>query len=120
MKYLIIIFVICFNIFGKDTTGAFKLTDIPQDCKYIQIIGTTILGIKLSISIDYGQSLKDKIKGKGSIKKDGKYFSFNSMIEALNYFYNNGWEFQAAYAITRGNHHIYHFILKRINNGELP
>lgn len=109
--FLIFIFIIC--VFAKDEATVFKLSDIPQDCNYIEIVGATIMGIKLSISIDYGQSFKDRMKGQGSVKKDDKYFAFNSMIDALNYFNNNGWEFKTAYAITMGNNNVYHYLLER-------
>lgn len=55
------------------------------------------------------------MKGTGQIKKGGKYFSFNSMIEALNFMNDNGWEFVNAYAFSTGSQSVYHFLLKRID-----
>jgi len=71
-----------------------------------------LLGTKLNISIDFGQErkwaadlrLKDE---------EGKPIKFNSMIDALNFMGNLGWEFVQAYAITMGNTNVYHFLLKK-------
>ncbi len=76
--------------------------------KYCQIVGTRLI-TKIVVTIDYGTGEKVKL-----IKtKEGKWMKFKSMIEALNYMSNDGWRFVTAYAITKGNQHVYHFLLKK-------
>lgn len=81
---------------------------------YCQIVGRSanLLGTKVNISIDYGQERKwsDDLRVKD---ESGKAVTFNSMIDALNFMGEQGWEFVQAYAITMGNSHVYHFLLKK-------
>jgi hypothetical protein len=80
---------------------------------YCEIIGTSnILGTKVTIVIDYGESVRffdDK-----RLKDDqGKVQKFNSMVDALNYMGDQGWEFVQAYVVTHNsNTNIYHYLLK--------
>jgi len=62
--------------------------------KYIQLVGvnTSLFGTKYKIYVDYGQKVKNfktyKIKdANGNVKK------FNTMMDALNFMYDNGWDF---------------------------
>ena len=64
------------------------------DIKYIQLVGvnTSMFGVKIKVYVDYGQKVKfmksSKIKdAEGKIKK------FNSMTDALNFMYKNGWKY---------------------------
>jgi hypothetical protein len=43
----------------------------------------------------------------------GKALDFNSMIDALNFMAQNGFEFVNAYTITVANQNVYHYILKK-------
>jgi len=45
-------------------------------------------------------------------EQTGKVKSFNSMVDALNYMGNNGWEFVQAYIVTSGQQNVYHWLLK--------
>jgi len=47
----------------------------------------------------------------------GKVKKFMSMIDAMNYMGDRGWEFIQAYAITYNNQNVYHYILKRPKKG---
>lgn len=84
------------------------IKNIPEDVEYCQIVGTRMIA-KISISIDFGQ----KFFAKSGLIRDGKYFSFNSMVDALNFMVKNGWEYVDAYAISVGNQKVYHYLLKR-------
>lgn len=42
-----------------------------------------------------------------------KIKSFNSMIDALNYMGEDGWEFVQAYIVTTGEINVYHWLLKK-------
>lgn len=81
---------------------------------YCEIVGTSnFTGTKVTIVVDYGEQVK--LTKPNWIKDDeGKIQKFNSMIDALNYMGDQGWEFVQAYAVTSGsNTHVYHYILKR-------
>jgi uroporphyrinogen-III synthase len=73
------------------------------------------MSTKLTIQIDFGQRTKFFSAGKETILKDeeGKALDFNSMIDALNFMSQNGFEFVNAYAITLGSQNVYHYILKK-------
>lgn len=84
--------------------------------KYCLILATgKFLSNEVDIRIDYGQN--------GSIfedtrirDKNGKPINFNSVMDALNYMSNLGWEFVDAYAISTGNQNVYHYLLKAKDN----
>jgi len=86
---------------------AFEVSDIPQDCKYIDIYGSSVMDFKLTVFVNYGQTRFEIDRNVGRIEIDGDKYIFNSMIDALNYFYENGWEIQHTY-------NQYHFILRKI------
>lgn len=61
---------------------------------FIQLVGvnTSVFGTKYQIYVDYGQKVKAfkgyKIKdAAGNVKK------FNTMMDALNFMYDNGWDY---------------------------
>ena len=102
----------------------YEITNLLKDStsttlKYCQIVGTSKgLGIsgKLMINIDFGQEEKILSTRKDYYlfdEKTGKPKEFNSMIDALNFMVDHGWEFVYPYAITMGNQNVYHYILRR-------
>ena len=108
MKNLILTVLTCVLINGI----AFSQTDTVR-YSYCQLVGTSgFLTNKVTVSIDYGQEMKyfsdQRIKDAA-----GNPIRFNSMIDALNYMANDGWEHVQAYAITMGNTNVYHHLLKR-------
>lgn len=89
-------------------------TKINQKFVYAELLGTEkFFSSKITITIDFGQSksmwkdnrLKDEITGKVQV--------FNSMIDALNYMGEDGWEFVQAYIVTIGQQNVYHWLLKK-------
>ena len=46
-------------------------------------------------------------------EQTGKVQTFNSMVDALNYMGNDGWEFVQAYIVTVGQSNVYHWLLKK-------
>ena len=81
------------------TVNGVKVRDI--DAKHIEIVGRQkMMSTKVKVSLHFGQH--DKVfSGKDTKVKDrsGKTVTFNSMIDALNFFAGNGYEFQQAYAV---------------------
>jgi hypothetical protein len=106
---LVIVLIVLCSVFIFPKDNSLDIKDIPEDIKYCTIVGMTVFGAKVAISIDFGQ----KWSAAKSIKRDGKLFSFNSMVDALNWMEQNGWEFVDAYSISTGNGGVYHFLMKR-------
>lgn len=97
------------------TTFLFAQDSEPlnNDYTYAQIVGTAkLFSKKVKVSIDFGQEQKlfenNFLKG-----EDGKPMVFNSMIDALNFMGDQGWEFVQAYAITVSNQNVYHYLMKK-------
>ena len=81
---------------------------------YVQIMGSTgLLSRKVTISVDYGQKL-DWGTDTRIEDQNGKVIKFNSLIDALNYFYGKGWDFLTAFTVSVGNSNVYHYTLKRV------
>ena len=67
---------------------------------YIEIVGqSNIWGTKVRIQVDFGQKYGhwglDKLTG-----PDGKPLKLNTMMEALNLFYANGWKYLDSYIVA--------------------
>ncbi len=104
------------------TISAFSQTEIiPDTSKYMycQIVGTSrFMSYKVTIEIDFGQFKSySEISSKLKDPTTGRNMIFNSMIDALNYMADQGWEFVQAYAFTvpgmGGNQNVYHYLLKK-------
>jgi hypothetical protein len=81
---------------------------------YAEIVGTTkpfSFGTKCTVEIDYGQKWS-LVSDKRIRNEDGKVITFNSMVDAMNYMGEGGWEFVQAYTITSGNSNIYHWLMR--------
>ena len=83
--------------------------------QYCELVGTAkfMSLTKVQVSIDYGEDTK--LFADTRIKNDetGKVEDFNSMVDALNYMGQDGWEFVQAYVVTSGNQNIYRWLLRR-------
>lgn len=84
------------------------------EIRYCELQGynKSLFGQKIIVVVDYGQEFKafqsQVIKG-----PDNKPVVFNTMIDALNFMEQNGWEYVDSYAVTSGNGNIYHYLLKK-------
>jgi len=113
-----ILFVLAFAFIGKQVFSQ-TVNDVPIkdiDVAYVQIVGySKLMSTKLNIQIDFGQETSIWTKGAKTVVKDGngKIMKFNSMIDALNFMNNNGYEFETAYAFAIGNQNVYHYLLKK-------
>lgn len=107
-------FILIGNLMFSQTVNDVPIGEIPG--KYVQIVGTgKMFSSKLSIQLDFGQ--KDNMwSSKEHIlkDKDGSKLEFNSMVDALNFMNENGYQFETAYTLTDNNgKSIYHFLLRR-------
>ncbi|MEG1611660.1 MAG: hypothetical protein RRZ83_00880 [Alistipes sp.] len=83
---------------------------------YSQIVGTPkLMSAKITIEIDFGQAKgfwsDNRLRG-----EDGKPIVFNSMVDAMNWMGNDGWEFVQAYVVTIEQQNVYHWLLKKSMN----
>jgi len=113
-----ILFVLAFAFIGQQVFSQ-TVNDVPIkdiDVAYVQIVGySKLMSTKLNIQIDFGQETSIWTKGAKTVVRDvnGKIMKFNSMIDALNFMNNNGYEFETAYAFAIGNQNVYHYLLKK-------
>ena len=111
MKKLILFFILVVT-----TTLIFAQDSVKYD--YCEIVGTSrLLSNKVTVEIDFGQ--KTKFFSDNRYKDEsGKSVVFNSMIDAMNFMGNQGWDFVQAYAVTvNSNSLVYHYVLKKKTNG---
>jgi hypothetical protein len=112
--FIFITFVSIQNTFSQ-TVNDIPISQIKEKAEYCLIVGTSkILSSDVTIAIDFGQETS-MWSNKTLLVKDenGKLMAFNSMIDALNFMSKNGYDFVNAYAITKGNQNVYHFLLHR-------
>ncbi|WP_146106071.1 hypothetical protein [Apibacter adventoris] len=110
--------VLCVFLGSLYMIKAQSINDIPIkniNTQYIQIVGTSkAFSDKVNVEIDFGQIFKNLTHKNTSVIKNskGEEITFDSMIDALNFMYENGFEFIDSF-ITVGSQNIYHYILKR-------
>ena len=108
MKSILLVLCMCF------TLSSFAQVEEKTELKYLycQILGTQkLLSSKVTVKIDFGQV--QKFFGDQRLRDEkGEVIDFNSMVDAMNWMGNRGWEFQQAYVVTVGQQNVYHWLLK--------
>ena len=115
MKKLILFFLVVFISFNCFSQNQSEKQDTTKYV-YCQIVGTSrLLSNKVTIEIDFGQFRSIWKDNRLKDPKTGERIVFNSMIDALNYMGNQGWEFVQAYAFWMGGSsgNVYHYLLKK-------
>lgn len=86
------------------------------DAPHVLILGTSkFLSNKVTIQLDFGQEDKVWVAKDTQVKDaDGRLTTFNSMVDALNFMSEIGYEFVDAYAITVGNQNVYHWLMRKV------
>lgn len=81
---------------------------------YCELVGTGIfMSSKINVIVDFGQKSTLR-KGVDYLKdENGKNKEFNSMVDAMNFFGKQGWEFVQVYLVTNSNRNAYHWLLKK-------
>jgi len=116
MKSFILTFLIFISTNLVNTALAQKSGDSEETSKYVYcvLVGTQkFLSTKVTISVDYGEERRFFQDTRIKDEQTGKVQEFNSMVDALNYMGNNGWEFVQAYAVTLGQQNVYHWLLRK-------
>lgn len=108
MKKIILILALAFSGF---------ISANAQSKIYCELLGTRqFLSKKVTISIDFGQQTK-LFSDNRMVDENGNVIVFNSMIDAMNYMGNLGWEFEQAYVVTVGSGSssslVYHWLLSK-------
>ena len=111
LMFLLFVFGLS-NSFSQTVNGV-PIKDIDVD--YMQIVGTSrFMSNKVTIEIDFGQQNKYWSAKDTKVKdENGKLMKFNSIIDALNFFSKNGYEFVTAYAFAVDNQNVYHYLMKK-------
>jgi len=99
MKKLLItaLISISFNAFTKDI--------------YCEIVAREKLNLTLVITVDYGD--KKIYKDRRIKDENDEKIIFLTIIDAINYMAENGWEYVDTYVISRGNYGERHYIMKK-------
>ncbi len=99
-----------------------RLDKAPIEYVYAELIGTRrAFSNNITVIIDYGQDSKLFAVERIVDPRTGKPKVFNSMIDALNFMSENGWEFVQAYVASANNTNTFFWLLKRDKNyGKTP
>lgn len=84
---------------------------------FIELLGHQkgLFSDKVKITVDYGQAQTffNKKKNQTLVDENGKKIAFNSMVDAMNYFGEAGWDFEQAYVVTDDGESVYHWLLSK-------
>lgn len=85
------------------------------DVEYIQI-GSSAKPFSsiITIQVDFGQKSNFmSTESTSLLDKEGSPMEFNSMIEALNFFSQSGYEYLDAYSISINNRDVVYYLLRK-------
>ena len=117
-NFILVITLFLFTVFNTSAQATVNGQPINSiDVEYVRIVGTSnLLNTKVTIDLEFGQQNKlFSTKDTKILNSDGSPLVLNSMVDALNFMSENGYEFISAYAITTGNQNVYHYLKKRKN-----
>lgn len=102
---------------------AFMASGVQARKAYAELLGQQkgLFSNKVKVSIDFGQNVSFWKSGSDNklVDENGKDIVFNSMVDAMNFMGERGWEFVQAYVVTEGNQNVYHWLMtKEINSEE--
>src|SRR5690625_625706 len=112
-KTIIIGLLVMFGInqMNAQTVNGKKLSEI--DSHYLKLMADrkTPFSMNVTVRVDYGQSKEDRGLNKLEIRDDeDKIINFTSIVDALNFFFKNGYELKQTYLIKN----VHHYLLVRI------
>lgn len=87
---------------------------------YCELVGQQkLLSTKCTVQVDFGQN---QFQNNKLVDENGKKLTFNSMVDAMNFMGELGWEFEQAYIVTIGSgtsaQNVYHWLLSRYLSDE--
>ncbi len=106
--------VIVFCIVFYSCLQSFSQTDSTTIEQYCAVIATPrLLSSRVTINIDYGES-RSVWNDNRLRTEEGKVKKFNTVIDALNYMGNNGWQLVNAFPISTGaNQFVYNYVFRK-------
>lgn len=109
MKAILIGMALCFCCAGVSAQS--DTTKIEQYCTVVAT--PRLLSSRVTIDIDYGERRSiwkdNRLKDEG-----GKVIKFNTVVDALNYMGENGWQLVNAFPVTTGNNTFtYHYVFRK-------
>jgi hypothetical protein len=110
MKKLLVLIIVLFS-YGK----SFSQADTTKIEQYCAVVATPrLLSSRVTIDIDYGE--RRSVWNDNRLKtEEGKVKKFNTVIDALNYMGNNGWQLVNAFPISTGtNTYVYHYVFRKL------
>lgn len=107
------VFVFCM-VFCCGITG-FSQQDTAKIEQYCAVIATPrLLSSKVTIDIDYGES-RSVWKDNRLKTEEGRVKKFNTVVDALNYMGNNGWQLVNAFPVSTGtNTFVYNYVFRKL------
>lgn len=110
MKKLIILSIILFICIKS-----FSQADTEKIEQYCDVVATPrLLSSKVTIDIDFGES-RSVWKDNRLKTEEGKLKKFNTVIDALNYMGNNGWQLVNAFPVSTGaTAYVYHYVFRKL------
>lgn len=113
-KRIALIFLVMLAFSSTSLFSQSKVDTVASKFVYCELVGMQkLLSSKVSVSVDYGEEKGFFQDTRLKNEQTGKVQSFNSMVDALNYMGNAGWEFAQAYVVTSGQQNVYHWLLKK-------
>lgn len=107
MLSLVIVSVVAFK--QNEPQPVQKQAENKPAYEYCELLGEgKIFSMRVKVSVDFGTTVRQKLKD-----TEGKVIKFNSMIDAMNYMSEDGWEFHQAYVVTHGSQNVYHWLMRR-------
>ena len=88
---------------------------------YAELLGFQkgLFSKKVKVNVDFGQNVSFWKPGDMRIvDENGKDMIFNSMVDAMNFMGQFGWEFVQAYVVTEGWSNVYHWLLVKDVNSD--
>ncbi|MBR5434757.1 MAG: hypothetical protein IK117_10030 [Bacteroidales bacterium] len=108
-KFLSILFlcgVLAGSVYANNPDPTYVYCDMVGYEKLLSLTG------KVKVSIDYGEA-KTLFTDQRIKDESGKVQSFNSMIDAMNYMAQQGWEIDQCYVVKGDGEMKTHWILKK-------
>lgn len=116
MKKVLSIFSLLFVVLMVQAQTETQSTNVkPGEYVYCELVGTgKILSKKVTVEIDFGQATKFFSDNRYKDPATGKPKVFNSMVDALNFMSEQGWELENAYPVGDAQSgYVYHWILQK-------
>jgi hypothetical protein len=109
---LVLVFLAAFLSTAQAQARSAAPATVKRTEEYCQLRAMPKLNGRYVVSIDYGQQRKLVSR---NIFRDatGQAVEFNSVIDALNWLNEQGWEFVNAYVLVEDNESVSYYIMRR-------